>query len=481
MVSDVPDDREGAYRRTLDSLLEGFQIIDRDWRYVYVNPAAAVHGRSTPEALIGRTMWEAYPGLQNTALFVQLQRCMQLRVPTSFEHHFPFPDGSRRWFELRIEPVPEGICIHSVDIQSRKDAEIASRHAEVDVRAGAERLRSILESVADGIIVIDSAGRIETFNPAAERLFGYTADEMMGQNVSRLMPSPDREQHDGYIRRYLDTREPHIIGIGREVQGVRRDGTTLPIHLSIGQMSIHGELKFVGILHDLTERVRMEERLREQNALARLGEMAAVLAHEIKNPLAGVRGAVEVIGRRLPAGATEAKVAGEIITRIDGLNRLLTEILVFARTPKLKPAVVELPALLELTVGLLKQDQSFEALAVELSGSAPPIVGDADLLKSMFLNLLLNGAQAMGGLGVLRATITASDGTCAVAIADSGPGIPPEIRDRIFTPFFTTKSRGTGLGLATARRIAEAHRGRIRVECPAEGGTAITVELPLAT
>jgi two-component system sensor kinase FixL len=479
-LSGVSDDLEGAYRRTLDSLLEGFQIIDREWRYVYVNPAAAVHGRSRPEDLIGRTMWEAYPGVQNSALFVQLQRCMQFRLRTSFEYQFQFPDGSMRWFELRVEPVPEGICIHSVDIQSRKDAEIASRDAEHDVRAGAERLRSIMEAVADGIIVIDAQGRIETFNPAAERLFGYEAHEVVGQNVSLLMPSPDRDRHDGYIRRYLETREAHVIGVGRQVTAQRRNGETFPIFLSIGEMSVRGETKFVGILHDLTERVRMEERLREQTALARLGEMAAVLAHEIKNPLAGVRGAVEVIGRRLPQGGSETAVVGDIISRIDGLNRLLTEILVFARPPKLRPAPLELPPLLERTVKLLKQDKAYESLAVELTGSAPPVMGDPDLLRSLFLNLLLNGAQATAGRGTIRASVGTADVMCSVEIADNGPGIPHDIRDRIFTPFFTTKSRGTGLGLATARRIAEAHRGRIRVHCPAEGGTTMIVELPLA-
>ena len=138
------------------------------------------------------------------------------------------------------------------------------------------------------------------FNHGAERLFGYRALDAIGHNVNMLMPSPYHEEHDAYLARYLETGVQKIIGIGREVTGLRNDGTTFPIHLSVGEMAVEGERKFTGIIHDLSARTRIEEQLREQTALARLGEMAAVIAHEVKNPLAGVRGAIQVIGTRLP-------------------------------------------------------------------------------------------------------------------------------------------------------------------------------------
>ena len=167
---------------------------------------------------------------------------------------------------------------------------------EDELRASEARWRSIIESAVDGIVVIDAHGRIEAFNPAAERLFGYQEREVVGRNVNMLMPSPYHEEHDTYLARYLATGVQKIIGIGREVTGLRRDGTTFPLHLSVGEMTVGGERKFTGILHDLSARVRIEEQLREQTSLARLGEMAAVIAHEVKNPLAGVRGAIQVIG-----------------------------------------------------------------------------------------------------------------------------------------------------------------------------------------
>src|SRR6185295_1421377 len=213
---------------------------------------------------------------------------------------------------------------------------------EERLRASEERWRSIVESAVDGIVVIDAMGHIESFNPAAERLFGYAERDVIGQNVNLLMPSPYHEEHDGYLARYQTTGVRTIIGIGREVTARRRDGTTFPVHLSVGEMSVNGERKFTGILHDLSVRIRMEEQLREQTALARLGEMAAVIAHEVKNPLAGVRGAIQVIGGRLPKDSKDATVVHEILTRLDALNELMKDLLLFARPPQPRLAPIDL-------------------------------------------------------------------------------------------------------------------------------------------
>ena len=348
---------------------------------------------------------------------------------------------------------------------------------EEQLRASEERWRSIIESAVDGIVVIDSQGRIDGFNPAAERLFGYSERDVHGQNVNMLMPSPYHEEHDGYLARYLSTGQQKIIGIGREVTGRRRDGTTFPLHLSVGEMTVGGSRKFTGILHDLTSRVRLEEKLREQTALARLGEMAAVIAHEVKNPLAGIRGAVQVIGGRLPEGR-DRMVMNEIVTRIDSLNNLMKDLLLFARPPQPKPALVDVLALVTTTADLLAEDPAVRGVRVDVQGYAPPVRADAELLKIVFVNLLVNGAHAMHGDGVLRVMIGAVDSGCEIAFTDTGPGIPADIREKIFTPFFTTKSRGSGLGLPTARRLVEAHAGTIGIDCPAGGGTTVTVVLP---
>jgi two-component system sensor kinase FixL len=351
---------------------------------------------------------------------------------------------------------------------------------EEQLRASEARWRSIVDSAVDGIVVIDSHGRIESFNPAAERLFGYAERDVIGLNVTILMPSPYHEEHDAYLSRYLRTGVHKIIGIGREVTGKRRDGTTFPVHLSVGEMSVNGERKFTGILHDLSVRIRIEEELREQTALARLGEMAAVIAHEVKNPLAGVRGAIQVIGSRLPKDSKDAAVVSEIVSRIDALNELMEDLLLFARPPTPRPTLVDVAALIRTTADLLSGDPALKGIAVDIEGVVPPLPADAELLKIVFQNLLMNGAQAMQGRGAVQVTLEPVGGMCRVTVRDSGPGIPADVRERIFTPFFTTKARGTGLGLPTAKRIIEAHGGSIAVHCPPGGGTTVELALSLS-
>ena len=356
----------------------------------------------------------------------------------------------------------------------------ARAELERKLKSTETRWRSIVESAVDAIIVIDAKARIEFFNTAAVRLFGYSEAEVLGRNVNMLMPAPYHDEHDGYLSRYVATRDPHIIGIGRQVTAIRKDGTTFPVHLSVGEMVIDGETKFTGILHDLSARMQLEVQLREQASMARIGEMAAVIAHEVKNPLAGIRGAIQVIGRRQPADGKDFEITKEIVSRIDALNDLIKDLLLFARPPQPKPTRVDVLSLLTATADLLKADPLWKDLRVEIAGSESLVTADAELLKIVFVNLFVNGAQAMQGRGTIRASVESTPRWCRVVITDTGSGIPADVRDRIFTPFFTTKARGTGLGLPTAKRLVEAHQGRIAVGCPPEGGTAVTVEIPLA-
>ncbi len=345
-------------------------------------------------------------------------------------------------------------------------------------RVAAARWRAIIDAAVDGIIVIDSHGSIEAFNAAAQRMFGYTEGDVIGRNVSVLMPEPDRSRHDGYIDHHLRTGERRIIGIGRAVTGQRRDGTTFPVHLSVGEFEVNGEKHFTAILHDLSQRTELEDRLRETSALARLGEMAAVIAHEVKNPLAAVRGAIQVLGTRLPASAADGAIVKEILARLDALNDLIQDLLVFARPPKPKLTQTDLRALLQSVASLLKTDPVFAAQDIAIAADVPPLAADANLLTIVFQNLLINSAQAMQGRGRIAVTATVENGWHRVEVIDQGPGIPAEIRADLFRPFKTTKARGTGLGMATAKRLIEMHGGRIEVACPPHGGTAITVHLP---
>lgn len=343
-----------------------------------------------------------------------------------------------------------------------------------------ERWRALIESAVDAIVVIDGCGVIEEFNPSAERMFGYEEAEVIGRNVSLLMPSPYREEHDSYLERYHATKEPHIIGIGREVSGRHRDGTIFPIHLSVGEAQLAGARKFTGIIHDLRPRVRMEAQLRERATMARLGEMAAVVAHEVKNPLAGIRGALQVLATRMPAGTRDAAVAQQIVERLDGLNSLVDDLLVFARPPQPRISRVNLALLVHATGALLASDPAMANVRLTYDGQVSDVMADPDQLKIVISNLLVNAAQAMQGHGTIAMTLLDGTGTVRLQLRDSGPGIPKDIRDKVFTPFFTTKSRGTGLGLPTAKQLIDAQGGTITIDHPAEGGTIVTLTLPAA-
>jgi two-component system, LuxR family, sensor kinase FixL len=456
-------------------------IIAKDLRGIVVSwnrGAERMYGYAAAE-IIGRPLSVLIPPEQPDELVDITARIARGERVEHYETVRVAKDGHRLDVSLSISPVRN--AAGSIIGASTIARDITARKRDIRMLKESEaRLRSIVDAAVDGIIVIDACGIIEAFNPGAERLFGYEAGDVVGRSVNILMPSPYREEHDGYVARYLKTGEARIIGIGREVSALRKDGTTFPVHLSVGEMSLHGERKFTGILHDLSSRVQMEGQLREQAALARLGEMAAVIAHEVKNPLAAVRGAIQVISNRLPAGSREADVMTDIIARIDTLNNLVKDLLLFARPPKPHLMPLDMTVVLGTTAALLSQDGAHAGVHIAMTGHAPPVMADAELLKIVFINLFVNSAQAMKGQGTVAVSVAEIDGACTVVVSDTGPGIPAEVRDRLFTPFVTTKARGTGLGLSTVKRIVEAHHGHVKVESPAGGGTRITVRLPLA-
>jgi len=472
-------DSNERLRSIIDSAVDGIIVIDARGRVEAFNPGAERMFGYPESEVVGRNVSMLMPAPDHDAHDGYLARYLatgsakiigigrqvtgRRRDGTTFPLHLSVGEMS-----IQGERKFTGM-LHDLTERMRLDTEL---------RASEARWRSVIDSAVDGIVVIDAHGRIEAFNPAAELLFGYQEREVIGRNVNMLMPSPYHEEHDIYLARHLATGVQKIIGTGREVIGLRQDGSTFPLHLSVGKMTVGGDRKFTGILHDLSARVQIEAQLREQTSLAKLGEMAAVIAHEVKNPLAGVRGAVQVIGTRLPKDGKDASMIKEIVSRIDALNGLMQDLLLFARPPQLKPAVVDIAMLVTATADLLGGDPALKDVRVTVHGAAPHILADADLLKNVFANLLINAGHAMKGQGTISVSLTSPTDTCQIAIADEGPGIPPEVLDKIFVPFFTTKARGSGLGLPTAKRLIEAHRGHISIACPPSGGTIVTVQLP---
>lgn len=395
-------------------------------------------------------------------------------------------DGARvcvasQWSLWRNGGPAEVIEIHS-DVTNLKIVEhdLASREAH---------LKSILETVPDAMIVIDERGTVQSFSVAAERLFGYGPKEVIGKNIKMLMPSPYRESHDGYLERYLRTGERRIIGIGRVVVGERKDGSTFPMELAVGEMRSADERYFTGFIRDLTERQRTETRLQELQTelvhisrLTAMGEMASALAHELNQPLSAIanylKGAKRLLESRaddesrmisgaMDKAAEQSLRAGQIIRRLrDFVSRGESE----RRVESINKLVEEANAL-----ALVGAKEYGVRVRLQIDQAHDLILADKVQIQQVLLNLLRNAIEAVAQSErreLLVSTRPSASGMIEVSVADSGPGISPDVAQQLFQPFVTTKSQGMGVGLSISRTIIEAHGGQIWTE-PNPGGGAV--------
>jgi len=379
------------------------------------------------------------------------------------------------------------------------------RRNRLQVRAGAEdtrareaHLQSILDTVPDAMIVIDETGVIQSFSAAASRLFGYRTAEVVGKNVKILMPSPYREEHDGYLAHYRRTGERRIIGIGRVVVGERKDGSTFPIELSVGEMRSSNRRYFTGFIRDLTERQRSEARLQELQTelihisrLTAMGEMAAALAHELNQPLSAIASYMKG-SRRLLERPTEKEIgqvrdamdkaaeqslrAGQIIRRLrDFVSRGETE----RRVESVKKLIEEASAL-----ALVGAKEHGVRVAFRLDPRRDFVLVDKVQVQQILINLIRNAMEAMEASAQKELLITSAPHEAnflEISVADTGSGIAPEIAAQLFQPFVTTKPQGMGVGLSISRSIVENHGGQMRVEPNGGGGTVFRFTLPSVT
>ena len=365
----------------------------------------------------------------------------------------------------------------------------AQKNSQMLLEEGEAHLLSILDAIPDGMIVIDGDGTVRSFSPAAERIFGYTAAEVCVHNVSMLMPPADRDRHDGYLEHYRRTGERRIIGIGRTVTGRRKDGTTFPMDLAVGEANVNGHRQFTGFVRDVTMRQETEARLIEAQTellhvarLSAMGEMATTLAHELNQPLTAVvnyseaaRQILSDSGAAVPPrvsefiqkAAAQAERAGQIIRRLRG----------FVERHEIERTMEKLSEVVQEAAYLAVIGAKADGIHVQLdlANELPPIPVDKTQIQQVVVNLVRNAIdvlrEAEKRILIIR---TAADGDEAqeVAVLDTGPGISPEVADRLFQPFVTSKKGGMGIGLAVSRTIIEAHGGRLWSE-PNPGGGAV--------
>jgi two-component system sensor kinase FixL len=405
-------------------------------------------------------------------------------------------DGKIIAVEMTVSPIRDSAG-HIVGA-SKIARDITQTRRAADALAASEaQLRSILDTVPDAMIVIDENGVIQSFSAEAERMFGYAAAEVRGQNVSMLMPPPYRDGHDGYLARYRATGERRIIGQTRVVAARRKDGTILPIELSVGEAKGPDHRLFTGFLRDLTERQTTLRRLQELQSelshvtrLTEMGQMATELAHEVNQPLTAAVNYLEATRRLLARPDDEARqrAMGAIdnalaqTVRVADLVRRLRS---FARKSEVLRRPEELRQIIEeaSAIALIGAKENGVRVRLDCPPALPMVSVDKVQVQQVMINLIRNAVEAMAASERRELNLSAireTDGAVAVRVADSGPGIAPEIADRLFQPFVTTKPQGIGVGLSICRSIVEAHGGQLRYQPNPEGGAAFSFSLPVA-
>jgi two-component system, LuxR family, sensor kinase FixL len=377
-------------------------------------------------------------------------------------------------------------------------AQAEATNSTLDALAREAHFKSILDTVPEAMIVIDERGAIQSFSAAAERLFGYAASDVIGENIKIMMPSPYREEHDGYLQRYLRTNEARIIGIGRVVVGQRRDGSTFPMELAVGEMRSNNQRFFTGFIRDLTERQNTEARLQELQSelvhisrLTAMGEMASTLAHELNQPLSAITNYLKGSKRLLADHSDETSVmirdavdkSAEQALRAGQIIRRLRDFVARGESERRVESIAKIAEEASALALVGAKDHGVRA-QFQFNRSRDTVLADKVQVQQVLLNLIRNAIEAMHDSPVRNLKISSEggpDGMVTVSVADTGSGIAPDMMQQLFQPFVTTKREGMGVGLSICRTIIEAHGGTIWADSNPGGGTVFRFTLRTVT
>ena len=475
----------------LVSAIDAVLIVDGDGRIVLANPAletlfghprGSLHGQLL-EVLLPQRFRDAHMAQRAGFFGNPYARAMGAGAELFGRH----ADGREFPVEVSLSPLQTSqgralvmATIH--DITERKLAERALQESEA-------RMRAIFETAVDAILTIDEHGILERLNPAAERLFGYSEAEVAGRNVSMLMPAPHRQQHDGYLAHYLRTGEKKIIGKGREVEGLRKDGSVFPMELTVAEMVLGTRRMFTGMVRDITESRRGAERNRQlllevSAANEELSNFAYVVSHDLKAPLRGIGSLADWISTDY---ADKFDAQGQehmrlLINRVHRMSALIDGILQYSRVGRVREAAmaVDVEALLGNVIDLLAPPAH---ITVETATPMPVVLAEPTRLQQVFQNLLSNALKYMDkDAGLVRVACADSGAFWTFSVSDNGPGIEARHFERIFQLFQTLSPRdkveSTGVGLALVKKIVEMYGGEVRVESAVGKGSCFSFTLP---
>jgi two-component system cell cycle sensor histidine kinase/response regulator CckA len=490
-------------KQIIASAPEGLIVMDRDLRYQVWNPRMEVMSGLPASEVLGKRPMDLFPFLEHTDVYKQIERVFAGEMVTSEDFPFDVPKtGHKGWSRQIMGPLRNahneiiGVLISVSDITGRKAAEATIEQERL-------RLAGIINYAMDGIITIDESQRIVLFNAAAETIFRYRADEIIGRSIESLLPERVRPIHAGYVRQFAQSNVSHFeMGKGRSLSGLRADGEEFPLEASISQLTLHGQKFFTVTCRDVTERVRAQEtrqkleaQLLQSQKMEAIGLLAGGVAHDFNNLLTVISGYTEVLLKSLASHESlyePARAIMEASTRAASLTR---QLLVFSRQRVSETKVLDLNALVSEAEKMLRrvigEDIRF---TVSLDSSIGSVRGEPAQLNQVLMNLVVNARDAMPKGGSLTIETHAIEADCGLpiphnaqekfvllSVADTGIGMTPEIAARIFEPFFTTKGlgKGTGLGLAVVHGIVEQSGGRIEVASNPGAGTRFLIYLPV--
>jgi two-component system, LuxR family, sensor kinase FixL len=341
---------------------------------------------------------------------------------------------------------------------------------------------NIIESATDAIVTINEDHIIVGYNQGATKIFGYTRDEVMGGDLSVLIPPPHKDKHRDYVRRYMATRDPHVIGKHVQLKALRKNGEEFPISISFSVADISGNLYFTGIVRDISEYVELEDKLRQNERLAAVGNTVSQIVHEIKNPLMIIGGFAQQLLKAKTLddkGIQKLTIIAEEVTRLEGL---MAEMRDYSRAPSLKRETGKIETLIQEMSNLYSEVLKEKQIELVLTPIEPLPAYNLDYqkLKQVLVNLIKNASEAMPEGGTITLSAQRRPPHLEIMVADTGEGMTEDVVQNIFTPYFTTKAKGSGLGLAISRNILRAHNGDLLVESQPGKGSVFTIKLPLA-
>ncbi len=482
----------------LDSFIENaptaVAMFDRDMRYLATSPAW-LRDYKIEGPVVGRSHYDVFPEIPDHWRAIH-RRALDGEALSDPCEAFHRTDGSIQWLRWGVRPWRladggvGGVVIFTQDVTEMKAAEL-------ELAAREAHLRSILATVPEAMIIIDEQGIVTSFSANAAALFGYSPDEVVGQNVKMLMPKPYRAEHDAYVGNYLRTGEARIIGYGRLVEAVTKDGTVFPVELSVGEASASGRRIFTGFLRDLTSRQRMEHELRQSQKMEAIGQLTGGVAHDFNNILTAIIANLELLTPLLK-DPDHRELASEAHGAAQDGAKLASQLLAFGRRQPLNPEPTDVGPLISNFSSLLRRTLG-ETIELRIVSPQSPqfTVVDAAQLQNALLNLTINARDAMprGGRLTIEVSPVRLDADYAqmypevrtgryvlIAVSDSGSGMSEEVRRRAFEPFFTTKATGagTGLGLSMVYGFVKQSGGHIQLYSESGRGTSVRIFLPVA-